>query len=127
MKDEDTGFGMVPRHLRGRLTAYELAVYVALSWRANPAGECYMRHVRIAQEAGCSIATARRALDGLKAKGILTWVSKGDRSCNIYRLEVWRSALSDQTLSTKLSTSDHTDKGVRSHRSTERDTKKKTP
>lgn len=118
---------MVPRYLRGHLTAYELAVYVALSWRANPRGECFMRHVRIAQEAGCSIATARRALDGLKAKGILTWVSKGDRSCNVYRLEVWRSDLTERTLSTEFSTSALTDHTVRSHRATERDSKNKTP
>lgn len=89
-EDADTGFGMVPRYLRGRLTAYELAVYVALSWRCRSDGTCYMRHKRLAAESGCSVNSVKRALDGLRTKKVVTWKSMGDRSCNVYKLHVWR-------------------------------------
>lgn len=91
--DRDAGFGIIPRYLRGRLTAYEIAVYVALTWRADRNGECWIRHKRIAEEAGMSTATSRRTLDSLREKGLVTWMPKYDAdgavACNTYRIHVW--------------------------------------
>lgn len=88
--DQNAGFGVIPRYLRGHLTAHEIAVYVALSWRIDKHGECYMRHKRLAHEAGTSVGTARRALDRLRDRGVVSWRPKygddGDIVCNVYRL-----------------------------------------
>lgn len=88
--DHDAGFGVIPRHLRGHLTAHEIAVYVALSWRVDKHGECWLRHKRLADEAGTSVGSARRALDRLRDRGVVSWRPKygadGEVICNIYRL-----------------------------------------
>jgi hypothetical protein len=102
------GFGIIPRYLRGKLTAYEIAVYVALTWRVNDAtNECWMKHKTIAEEAGMSIASSRRAIQSLTEKGIVSSRPKygpdGGIVCNIYRIHIGGS--------------DHTDQGGRSHRS----------
>lgn len=92
--DEDAGFGIVPRYLRKKLSGYEIAVYVALSWRVDDYGECYLRHQRLADEAGLSLATCKRALESLRDKGIVSWRQKvgehGGVLCNVYRLEVFQ-------------------------------------
>jgi hypothetical protein len=92
--DAGGGFGIVPRHLRGHLTAYEIAVYVALTWRIDAAGVCWLRHKRLADESGCSLRTVQRALDGLKEKGLVDWQPRygedGSLLCNEYRLAMVR-------------------------------------
>ena len=91
--DHASGFGVVPRYLRGRLTAYEIAVYVALSWRADANGRCWLRHKRLAAEAGCSVSSAQRALRSLREKGLVTWEPRqgndGGVECNTYTILVW--------------------------------------
>lgn len=97
--DSGSGFGIVPKYLRGSLTAHEIAVYVALTWRANEYGRCWLRHRRLAKEAGCSISTTQRALNAMRDKGIVSWQPMegpdGDVVCNIYTLHVWHSSPSD--------------------------------
>lgn len=73
-----TGFGMIPRHVRGHLTAIEIAVYVALSWRAGADGSSWPSHATIAEEAGTSVNSVKRALDSLRAKGLATWEPRVD-------------------------------------------------
>ncbi|GAA1549815.1 hypothetical protein GCM10009804_03000 [Kribbella hippodromi] len=90
---EPTGFGMVPRHLEGKLTAIELAVYVALSWNANPEGKCWPSHKSLARSAGCSESSVKTALKNLRAKGLVSWENRtspeGDPTSNVYYLSVW--------------------------------------
>jgi len=92
--DTGAGFGIVPRYLRGQLTAYEIAVYVALSWRVDSAGVCWLRHKRLADESGCSLKTVQRTLDSLKEKGLVDWrpryADDGALLCNEYRLTTFR-------------------------------------
>lgn len=110
MKGGD-GFGMIPRHLRGHLTAIELAVYVALSWRLDEQGCAYPSHKTLADEAGTSVASARRALETLRDLGLVTWEGRldpaGDKTSNLYRIAVHRAVDPEQT-------SAHPDRGVRS-------------
>lgn len=73
-----TGFGMIPRHVRGHLTAIEIAVYVALSWRAGADGSSWPSHSTIAEEAGTSVNSVKRALDSLRVKGLVTWEPRVD-------------------------------------------------
>lgn len=92
----ETGFGMVPRYLRGTLTANEIAVYVALSWRADQDGHSYASQATIAQEAGMSRATVQRALKGLERKDLVLvtpWEREGDggQTSNVYTLRVFGS------------------------------------
>lgn len=86
--DGDTGFGVVHRSLRGRLTSHEIAVYVALSWRANGEGKCWPRHTVLAEDAGCAVSTVKKALDGLRDAGEVTWEPRvnedGSTGSNLY-------------------------------------------
>lgn len=86
----DEGYGIFPRTLRGHLTANEIAVYVALSCRADGANYCYPSHATIAGESGMSVRTAQRVLVSLREKGLVEWSQrrgeKGDLTSNGYRL-----------------------------------------
>lgn len=116
---EPTGFGMVPRHLEGKLTALELATYVALSWSANPEGKCWPSHRSLAKSAGCSEPSVKRALKGLREKGWVTWENRvspeGDPTSNIYYLSVWQRKGSPKG-SGKGSGNPSESEGVGSHR-----------
>ena len=94
--DVDAGFGIVPRHLRGQLSIQEIGVYVGLSWRANRYGKLWIRHKRLAEEVGTSVSTVRRALVGLRDKGVVTWEPRigpdGETDCNTYTLHVYHQA-----------------------------------
>lgn len=125
--DAGAGFGIVPRYLRGQLTAYEIAVYVALSWRVDSTGMCWLRHKRLADEAGCSLNTARRALDSLKEKGLVDWrpryADDGALLCNEYQLTTFRATPPpSQGAPPALSGST-----PRPHRATEREPLNETP
>lgn len=90
----DSGFGVVPRHVRGTLTLAELGVFVALTWRADEYGECWPSHTLLAEDAGTSTSTVKRALAGLRDKALVTWVQRagddGGRSSNGYRVRMYR-------------------------------------
>lgn len=136
--NDDTrgGFGMVPRYLRGQLTCYELAVYAVLSMRiSDETGTCWLRHKRLAEEAGCSIRTVRRALDGLREKGHVTWephyADDGKTVvCNDYTLHVLGQGGRSHRPgggSHRPEGVGHTDLGGRSHRPTERESLNESP
>jgi hypothetical protein len=93
--NEETGFGMVPKYLRGQLTAIEIAVFVALTWRADSYGLCWPSHDRLRQDAGMSINSVKRALDSLREKGLVDWEPRfhpehGGPTSNMYLITVWR-------------------------------------
>lgn len=139
--DTTAGFGVVPRRLRGSLTVYEIGVYVALSWRVNAAGECFLRQSRLAEEAGMSTASAKRALKSMRDKGIVSWrpLWGDDNSviCNVYRLHMTEqnpgsngpTPRSDRPTPqvTEIHPLGHTDLDPRSHRPTEREPINETP
>jgi hypothetical protein len=82
------GYGVLPRWLRGILTANEIAVYVAISSRHSPQGSVFPSHKLIAEDAGMSPATAKRTLARLKEKELVSWSnrSRKDRgkTSNVY-------------------------------------------
>lgn len=84
----DEGYGILPRWLRGILTANEIAVYVAISSRHSPQGSVFPSHKLIAEDAGMSPATAKRTLARLKEKELVSWSnrSRKDRgkTSNVY-------------------------------------------
>lgn len=91
------GFGIVPRFLRGRLAANELAIYVALSWRVDEDGRVFIRQKRLAEEAGMSPSTCQRALNSLWEKDIVRWAPRYAADgktivCNTYTLRILKSA-----------------------------------
>lgn len=96
MSTDQTGFGVVPRHLRGTLTALEIALYVALSWRADQDGHSYASQPTIAKEAGMSRSSVQRALKGLEDKGLVLvtpWDKPDDKgqASNVYTLRIFGS------------------------------------
>lgn len=90
---DSAGFGIVPRHLRRRLTSNEIAVYVALSWRVDEHGNCWPSHRTLAEDAGMSERTAQRTLVTLVDKGVISkrpqFTAEGDRKANLYHLNIW--------------------------------------
>lgn len=84
---------MIPRHLRGKLTSAEIAVYVALTWRSSAEGSCWPSHPKLAEEAGLSVSTVQRALRSLRDKGLVSWTSRKiegrGQISNVYRVEVY--------------------------------------
>lgn len=90
------GFGMVPKWVRGHLTANEIAVYVALTWRMGAGGSVFPSHDTIAEDAGMSTSTAQRTLKALKAKGLVTWENRsrngGGKTSNTYSVSVTKPA-----------------------------------
>lgn len=110
---DDTGFGIIPRYVRGKLTAIEIAVFVALTWRVDSHGMCWPSHGTIAKEAGTSVKSVKRALDSLRVKGLVDWVARtsskhGGPTSNLYRLAIWQRA------SLEAEGVGHTDLGGRS-------------
>jgi len=99
---DTAGFGIVPRYLRGTLTAYEIALYVALSWRADENGVSWAGQATLAKDAGMSRSTVQRALNGLEAKGLVKsqpWANAKGRTSNVYALRVWAEpTLSEGTI-----------------------------
>lgn len=99
---DKAGFGIVPRYLRGTLSAYEIALYVALSWRADQNGVSWAGQATLAKDAGMSRSTVQRALNGLEAKGLVKsqpWANAKGRSSNVYALRVWADpTLSESTI-----------------------------
>lgn len=99
---DTAGFGIVPRYLRGTLTAYEIALYVALSWRADETGVSWAGQATLATDAGMSRSTVQRALNGLEKKGLVKsqpWANAKGRTSNVYALRVWADpVLSEGTI-----------------------------
>jgi hypothetical protein len=96
MSDETAGFGIVPRYLRGTLTALEIAVYVALSWRADEHGVSWASQKVMAEDAGMSRASLQRSLDSLEGKGLvqrMPWTNVKGTASNVYALKIWGSDL----------------------------------
>jgi hypothetical protein len=96
MSDETAGFGIVPRYLRGTLTALEIAVYVALSWRADEHGVSWASQKVMAEDAGMSRASLQRSLDSLESKGLvqrIPWTNAKGTASNVYALKIWGSDL----------------------------------
>lgn len=89
VESQGAGFGIFPRDLRGKLTAYEVAVFVALTCRMHhETGQCWPSLNTLAEESGCSISSVRRALDGLRDKGeiLITGRARNDggQTSNIF-------------------------------------------
>lgn len=87
-----SGFGMVPTHLRGHLTPYELAVYVALTWRHGSNGAIFPSHGTIADDAGMSRRKVVTTLQSLRDKGLVSWEqvqrSNGAQTSNRYTIHL---------------------------------------
>ena len=67
------------------------AVLVALANRANKdSRQCWPSHKLIASEAGVAVSTAKKALNGLRERGLIDWTQrpdgKGGLSSNLYTL-----------------------------------------
>jgi DNA-binding transcriptional MocR family regulator len=86
------GFGMVPKWVRGHLTANEIAVYVALTWRMGAGGSVFPSHETIAEDAGMSRRTAMATLKSLRDKGLVDWSNRskkgGGKTSNVYTVSV---------------------------------------
>lgn len=94
MDDEKTtGFAMMPRWLQRSTTVSAPAklVYLALSSRADRLGHSWPSHRTLASEASTSVSTVQRALEELRALGVVEWQARkrdrdGGRSSNRYKL-----------------------------------------
>lgn len=88
---DETGFGMVPKALRGQ-TPYVIAVYAVLSMRWGSGSTAYPSHATLAEETGASVSTVKRALATLRDLGFIEWEprsdGKGGRTSNLYRLTI---------------------------------------
>ena len=86
-------FVMVGVHLKGTLTAIELAVFVGLGWHADRKGNCWPSHASVAQAAGVSTRTAQRAIASLVEKGVIQKRQRrnaaGGMTSNFYHVELW--------------------------------------
>lgn len=98
MDDESTShwFAPISVQVRGTLTANELALYVALVWRADKTGCCYPSHKTLAKDAGMSVSTAQRTIRSLVDKGVVTKVHRhnpetGGQTSNTYHIPLWDS------------------------------------
>jgi len=69
----DAGFGIVPRNLRGRVSARALAVFLALTWRANHEGRCFMKWNTLAKDSGQSRNSAMRGAEELRDAALLRY------------------------------------------------------
>ena len=82
-------FVALPYRLLEVASAYEVAVYAALARRVdNTTRRCWPSHSTIANDAGVSLATAKRCLKGLRGHGYVTWSgtvrADGSRGSNVY-------------------------------------------
>lgn len=82
----------------------ELAVHRALLWHLNDeTGRCDPSHAALAADSGSSPATVKRALEGLREKGLWTWTGKARRTGrgrdgNSYELTVGETKRSDEPI-----------------------------
>lgn len=86
------GYASVPRWVMRSafLSVYELSVLFALAGRANKENVCWPSHEVIAREASCSPRMVRKALKGLREKGLVSWrrrvLKNGYNDSNLYEL-----------------------------------------
>lgn len=88
------GWAAVPNSVARspKLSAPAKLVYLSISSRLNfPEGQ-HPSHATMATEASCSVATVKRALNELRAAGVIEWEHRGDgrggQGTNAYRLIV---------------------------------------
>jgi DNA-binding transcriptional MocR family regulator len=93
MHDPVPGFAMMPRWLQrsAEVTPAAKLVYLALSSRADRYGASWPSHRLLADECSVSIRTVQRALEELRALGVVAWEARaraedGGRTSNRYRL-----------------------------------------
>lgn len=88
------GYATVPRWVVRQmdLTSHELAVLIALADRADKENVCWPSHVLLADGAGCSPRTVRRALEKLEKLGLVSWDTRknerGGNESNLYTLHL---------------------------------------
>lgn len=92
-KDSPRGFAAVPNWIvtDESISSHEKLVYLVLSSQIGGQGTWFMSHKQIGAMAGISIASVKRALDGLRKRGVLTWTQRidptsGAQMGNSYRL-----------------------------------------
>jgi DNA-binding MarR family transcriptional regulator len=81
-------FTALPNSLFGRLEGYEWSLMMALRFHGC---ECYPSQKRLAELAGISISTAKRTLESLREKRIISWITREDergQTTNIYTLHI---------------------------------------
>lgn len=74
------GFAAVPNWLvrDPSVSLHEKIVYLVLSSHIGDQGTWFMSHARIAQEAGVSVASVKRALGSLQERGVVSWSGRID-------------------------------------------------
>lgn len=72
------GYAVIPRAIQRdtSISIYAKVVYLALSSRADARGRCYPGMALIAAEASCSERQARRALEELRERGLVSWTQR---------------------------------------------------
>lgn len=70
-----------------KLTAFEIAVYVALCIRSNMKDEAWPSYPTIAKDAGISRMTAVRTVEKLLEKGLIEKIKRGEQS-NLYTVKL---------------------------------------
>jgi DNA-binding MarR family transcriptional regulator len=92
MSGDLEGFATIPRAIQRDpdISVQEKCVYLALSSRANARLQCWPTIATIAKEASVSESTAKRALDSLRSRQLVSWTpdpnGKPGRTVNIYTL-----------------------------------------
>lgn len=73
-----------------RITSTAVLVGQALLTYADRRGECWPAHATLAARVGCCVRSVQRALDSLRAAGVLSWVARrarwNRRMSNLYGL-----------------------------------------
>lgn len=89
------GFAAVPNWIvrEPEISAHEKLVYLVLSSHIGDQGTWFMSHAQIAEEAGISAASVKRALFALRDRGVVSWVGRADpltgaQLGNSYRITV---------------------------------------
>lgn len=97
-----TGFAAVPNWLveEPTVSSHEKLVYLVLSSKIGDQGAWFIGHSKIAEQAGISVASVKRALLALKERGVVSWTERYDpasraRLGNSYRLMVDRLGQGD--------------------------------
>lgn len=88
------GFGMIPACVYALNNGYAIAVYAALARHADRSGQCWPSHALLCQTTGWSKPTVIKALNVLKAAGVIDWDTRksadGDLDTNLYTLHFHR-------------------------------------